>query len=87
MEIKSLLKNIGVSVVNSGCDPLKSAVSLKENPDRKKHKKKTKKLCKVSSWLFTSIEATENMLFWVMTSEYFWPISLSDFLLLNCGTC
>ena len=87
MEIKSLLKNIGVSVINSGCDPLKSAVSLKENPDRKKHKKKTKKLCKVSSWLFTSIEATENMLFWVMTSEYFWPISLSDFLLLNCGTC
>ena len=86
MEIKSLLKNIGVSVVNSGCDPLKSAVSLKENPDRKKQKK-TKKLCKVSSWLFTSIEATENMLFWVMTSEYFWPISLSDFLLLNCGTC
>ena len=82
MEIKSLLKNIGVSVINSGCDPLKSAVSLKENPDRKKNK-----LCKVSSWLFTSIEATENMLFWVMTSEYFWPISLSDFLLLNCGTC
>ena len=36
MEIKSLLKNIGVSVINSGCDPLKSAVSLKENPDRKK---------------------------------------------------
>ena len=43
MEIKSLLKNIGVSVINSGCDPLKSAVSLKENPDRKKHKKKNKK--------------------------------------------
>ena len=42
MEIKSLLKNIGVSVINSGCDPLKSAVSLKENPDRKKHKKKQK---------------------------------------------
>ena len=39
MEIKSLLKNIGVSVINSGCDPLKSAVSLKENPDRKKKKK------------------------------------------------
>ena len=38
MEIKSLLKNIGVSVINSGCDPLKSAVSLKENPDRKKKK-------------------------------------------------
>ena len=36
MEIKSLLKNIGLSVINSGCDPLKSAVSLKENPDRKK---------------------------------------------------
>ena len=38
MEIKSLLKNIGVSVINSGCDPLKSAVSLKENPGRKKKK-------------------------------------------------
>ena len=36
MEIKSLLKNIGVSVINSGCDPLKSAVYLKKNQEKKK---------------------------------------------------
>ena len=29
-------------------------------------------------WFFASIEARRNMLFWVMTPKYSWPISLQD---------
>ena len=48
----------------------------------------TQKGYEISGWFFASIEARRNIvLFWVMTSKYFWPISLQDFLLLACLTC
>ena len=48
---------------------------------------RTRKLYEVSNWFIASIEATKNMLFWVMTSKYSWLIGLMDFLLLICLTC